>query len=141
VKGAQSVALAVFLARKSASKETIKSRIAQDFDYDLSRSIDEIQPHYSFDVSCQGSVPGAIIAFLESMDFESAVRNAIFLGGDADTRACIAEGIVEAFYGASLNRRRFRQQNGEAAELAIVREVRGVPRSDLIEWSINTSVT
>jgi ADP-ribosylglycohydrolase len=99
VKGAQSVALAVFLARKGASKETIKSRIAQDFHYDLSRSIDDIQPHYSFDVSCQGSVPEAIIAFLESTDFESAVRNAIFLGGDADTQACIAGGIAEAFYG------------------------------------------
>jgi ADP-ribosylglycohydrolase len=99
VKGAQSVALAVFLARKGASKETIKSRIAQDFKYNLSRSIEDIQPNYSFDVSCQGSVPEAIIAFLESTDFESAVRNAIFLGGDADTQACIAGGIAEAFYG------------------------------------------
>jgi ADP-ribosylglycohydrolase len=99
VKGAQSVALAVFLARKGASKETIRSRIELDFQYELSRSVDDIQPHYKFDVSCQGSVPEAIIAFLESTDFESAVRNAIFLGGDADTQACIAGGIAEAFYG------------------------------------------
>jgi ADP-ribosylglycohydrolase len=99
IKGAQSVALAIFLARKGASKEVIRSRISHDFGYSLDRSIDDIQPDYKFDVSCQRSVPEAIIAFLESTDFESAVRNAVFLGGDADTQACIAGGIAEAFYG------------------------------------------
>jgi ADP-ribosylglycohydrolase len=99
IKGAQSVALAVFLARKGASKEEIRSRISQDFGYPLDRSIADIKPDYHFDVSCQGSVPEAIIAFLESTDFESAVRNAVFLGGDADTQACIAGGIADAFYG------------------------------------------
>lgn len=99
VKGAQSVALAIFLARKGTNKETMRSRIEQDFGYDLQRTVDEIQPGYSFDVSCQGSVPEAIIAFLDSTDFETAVRNTVFLGGDADTQACIAGGIAEAFYG------------------------------------------
>jgi ADP-ribosylglycohydrolase len=100
IKGAQSVALAIFLARSGASKDTIRSRIADDFGYDMNRSVDGIRDGgYSFDVSCQGSVPEAIIAFLDSTDFESAVRNAIYLGGDADTQACIAGGIAEAFYG------------------------------------------
>ena len=66
---------------------------------DLSKSIDEIRPEYSFDVSCQGTVPQAITAFLESTDYEDAIRNAISIGGDSDTLACIAGGIAEAFYG------------------------------------------
>jgi ADP-ribosylglycohydrolase len=100
IKGAQSVALAIFLVRKGAEKDEIRSRIELDFGYDLARTVDEIQPHYHFDVSCQGSVPEAIIAFLDSTDFESAIRNAVFLGGDADTQACIAGAIAEAFYGS-----------------------------------------
>ena len=99
IKGAQSVALAVFLARNGESKEAIRSRIEGELDYDLQRTVDKIKPGYSFDVTCQGSVPESIIAFLDCEDFEGAVRNAIWLGGDADTQACIAGSIAEAFYG------------------------------------------
>jgi ADP-ribosylglycohydrolase len=99
IKGAQSVALAIFLARNRETKQTIRSRIECEFDYDLQRSVERIRPAYSFDETCQGSVPESIIAFLDSTDFESAVRNAIWLGGDADTQACIAGSIAEAFYG------------------------------------------
>lgn len=65
----------------------------------MSQALDAIRPSYRFDVSCQGSVPQAIIAFLEAVDFEDAIRNAISLGGDSDTIACIAGSIAEAFYG------------------------------------------
>jgi ADP-ribosylglycohydrolase len=99
IKGAQAVALAVYRARMGASKEAIREETAVRFQYDLSRTLDEIRPGYSFDVSCQGSVPEAIIAFLESDDYETAVRLAISLGGDSDTMACIAGAIAEAFYG------------------------------------------
>jgi ADP-ribosylglycohydrolase len=99
IKGAQAVALAVYRARMGASKEAIREETAVRFQYDLSRTLDEIRPGYSFDVSCQGSVPEAILAFLESDDYETAVRLAISLGGDSDTMACIAGAIAEAFYG------------------------------------------
>jgi ADP-ribosylglycohydrolase len=65
----------------------------------LSERLDDIRQKYTFDVSCQGSVPQSIIAFLESNGYEDAVRNAISLGGDADTMACLAGGIAGAFYG------------------------------------------
>ena len=100
IKGAQATALAVFLARAGTSKEMIKAEIQDRFGYDLTRPLDAIRPGYRFDVSCQGSVPESLIAFLESADYESAVRNAISLGGDADTMACIAGGIAQAFYGS-----------------------------------------
>jgi ADP-ribosylglycohydrolase len=99
IKGAQATALAIWLARQDASKEDIRVCISRRFEYDLDRHIEAIRPHYTFDVSCQGSVPEAIIAFLESESWEDAVRNAISLGGDADTQACIAGGIAEACYG------------------------------------------
>ncbi len=100
IKGAQATAAAVFLARTGNDKRKIKEFIEKRFDYDLSRELTEIRPGYQFDVSCQGSVPEAIISFLESESYEDAVRNAISLGGDSDTLACIAGGIAEAFYGA-----------------------------------------
>lgn len=103
IKGARATALAIFLARSGESKAKIRSEIQRRFGYDLQRSIDAIRPGYGFDVSCQGSVPESLIAFLESTDYESAVRNAISLGGDADTMACIAGGIAQAFYGAVPN--------------------------------------
>ena len=87
------------MARAGSSKTDIKSYVIDRFGYDLSRSIDEIRPNYHFDVSCQGTVPEAITAFLETTDFEDAIRNAISLGGDSDTLACITGGIAEAFYG------------------------------------------
>ena len=71
----------------------------QTFDYDLSRTCDEIRPGYRHVETCQETVPGAIIAFLESVSFEDALRNAVSLGGDSDTLACITGGIAEAFYG------------------------------------------
>jgi ADP-ribosylglycohydrolase len=100
IKGAQAVASAIFLARTGKSKDEIKTYIETTFNYDLSRTIDEIRPTYVFHVSCQKSVPEAIIAFLESTDFENAIRLAVSLGGDSDTIACIAGSIAEAFYGA-----------------------------------------
>lgn len=99
VKGAQAVACAVFLAAHHESKETIKSFICQKFKYDLGYSVNDIRPYYSFDSRTNYSVPPAIVSFLDSSNYESAVRNAVSLGGDADTMACIAGGIAEAFYG------------------------------------------
>ena len=98
IKGAQATALAVFMARSGADKETIRKEIEDRFDYDLNRSVETIRPTYQFDVSCQGSVPESIIAFLDADDYETAVKNAISLGGDADTMACIAGGIAQAYY-------------------------------------------
>ena len=99
IRGAQATAAAIFLGRQSEPKATIRDFIQERFGYDLNRSIEGIRPNYSFNESCQGTVPEAIIAFLESTDYEDAVRLAISLGGDADTLACIAGGIAEAFYG------------------------------------------
>lgn len=99
VKGAQATALAVFLARTGSTKEEIRNEISSRFGYDLNRTCDQIRPAYKFDVTCQGSVPEATIAFLDSTDYESAIRLAISLGGDADTLACITGGIAQAFYG------------------------------------------
>jgi ADP-ribosylglycohydrolase len=99
IRGAQATAAAIFLGRQGESKATIRQSIHDRFGYDLNRSIAGIRPTYSFDVSCQGTVPEAIIAFLDSSDYEETVRLAISLGGDADTLACIAGGIAEAFYG------------------------------------------
>ena len=98
IKGAQAIALAIYLARTGSDKETIKKEISNRFGYDLNRTIDKIRKTYGFDVSCQGSVPEAIISFLESDDFEDAVRRAISLGGDSDTLACMTGGIAQAYY-------------------------------------------
>ncbi|MDF9828846.1 ADP-ribosylglycohydrolase family protein [Parabacteroides sp. PF5-6] len=98
IKGAQAVAACVYLARVGNTKKQIKEYIETTFGYDLSRTCDKIRPSYQFDVSCQGSVPEAIIAFLESTDFEYAIRLAISLGGDSDTIAAITGGIAEAYY-------------------------------------------
>lgn len=99
IRGAQATALAVWLARKGSSKDEIRRTIAARFGYDLNRTVDGIRPTYRFDVSCQGTVPEAIIAFLDSCSWEDAVRNAVSLGGDSDTLACITGGIAEAYYG------------------------------------------
>ena len=98
IKGAQATALAVFLARTGGSKEAIKTEIEDRFGYGLDEPLDRLRPHYHFDVSCQGTVPPAIRAFLESESYEDAVRKAISLGGDSDTLACITGGIAHAFY-------------------------------------------
>lgn len=99
IKGAQATAAAMFLARTGGSKEEIKRCVTETFHYDLSRTTDQIRPVYKFDETCQGTVPEALIAFLESNDFEHAIRLAISLGGDSDTLACITGGVAEAYYG------------------------------------------
>jgi ADP-ribosylglycohydrolase len=99
IKGAQATALAIFLARTARDKDLIRKEITSRFEYDLGRTVDEIRPYYGFDETCQRTVPEAIISFLESDSCEDAIRNAVSLGGDADTLACIAGGIAEAFYG------------------------------------------
>ena len=98
IKGAQAVAALIFLAKEGKSKEEIHEYATSHF-YALDKSLGEIRPKYGFDVSCQGSVPEAIQAFLESVDFEDAIRNAISIGGDSDTIAAITGGIAEAYYG------------------------------------------
>jgi ADP-ribosylglycohydrolase len=98
IRGAQATAVAILRAREGRGKEDIRREIADLFGYDLDRSVDDIRPDYDFDVSCQGSVPESIVCFLDSDDYEGAIRNAISLGGDADTMACIAGGIAQAFY-------------------------------------------
>ncbi len=99
IKGAQATALAVWLARTTRDKELMLREISQRFGYDLKRSLADIRPGYSFDVSCQGTVPEALISFLESETWEDSVRNAVSLGGDSDTLACIAGAVAEAYYG------------------------------------------
>lgn len=99
IRGAQATAAAILLARQGESKQGIRKAIQDRFGYDLTETVDSIRPEYTFNESCQGTVPQAIIAFLDSEDYEDAVRLAISLGGDADTLACITGGIAEAFYG------------------------------------------
>ena len=98
IKGAETTAVATFLARTCKSKEGIKSVVVQDY-YPLDFTLDEIRPDYEFDVSCQGSVPQAIEAFMESTSFEDAIRNAVSIGGDSDTIAAICGAVAGAFYG------------------------------------------
>jgi ADP-ribosylglycohydrolase len=99
IKGAQATAAAIYLARRVRDKDEIRQTIASRFAYDLDARLDEIRPTYCFDETCQGTVPQALVAFFESTSYEDAIRNAISLGGDADTLACIAGGIAEAYYG------------------------------------------
>ena len=99
IQGAQAAALAVFLARTTRDKARIEQEVVDRFGYDLDRTVESIRPSYGFDVSCRGTVPEAVIAFLDSDSYEDAVRNAISLGGDSDTLACISGSIAEAFYG------------------------------------------
>ena len=98
IKGAEAIAGSVFLARTGASKEEIKSFVEKEFGYDLNRKTDDIRETYEFDETCQGSVPEAIICFLESKDFEDAIRTAISIGGDSDTIAAMTGSITEAYY-------------------------------------------
>ena len=98
IKGAQATAAAIFMARQRGSKEEMRHFIATRFGYDLRRTLDSIRPNYEFNESCAETVPEAIIAFLEATGFEDAIRNAISLGGDSDTLACITGGVTEAYY-------------------------------------------
>lgn len=99
IKGAEATASAIYLARNGASKEEIKEYIEKEFHYDLNRTLNEIRPTYHMDETCQKTVPEAIIAFLESKDYEDAIRNAVSLGGDTDTLGAITGSIAEAYYG------------------------------------------
>lgn len=99
VKGAQATAAAIFLARTGSNKEAIRRTISDRFGYDLDRSLDGIRETYEFDETCQGTVPEALICFFESDSYEDAVRNAVSLGGDSDTLACIAGSVAGACYG------------------------------------------
>ena len=102
IKGAQAAAAAIFLARTWHSKEEIRDYIEQRFGYDLHKTYADWHGKYGWDESCQGTVPQAIICFLESEDYEDAIRKAVALGGDSDTLACITGGIAEAFHGLIL---------------------------------------
>ena len=99
VKGAEATAAAIWLARNGKRKEEISDYIITEFGYDLSRTCDEIRPHYHHVETCQETVPEAITAFLEGDSFEDVIRNAVSLGGDCDTLTCIAGSIAEAYYG------------------------------------------
>ena len=100
IKGAQATAACIYWAKKGNTKQQIKEYVEALFGYDLNMTCDDIRPSYGFDVTCQGSVPESIIAFLESSDYESAVRLAVSLGGDSDTMGAITGGIAEAYYGS-----------------------------------------
>lgn len=99
IRGAQAAAAAIFLARSGHDKDDIRRFVEATFGYDLQRTLAEIRPEYEFNETCQETVPEAITAFLEADDFEDAIRNAISLGGDADTLACITGSIAEPFFG------------------------------------------
>ena len=98
VIGALATSDAIYLARVGASKDEIRDHVELRYDYNLSQSLDEIRPSYEFDISCKGSVPESIICFLEADDFEDTIRNAVSLGGDADTQAAIAGSIASAYW-------------------------------------------
>ena len=99
IKGAEATAAAIYLARTGHSKAEIKEYIVKNFQYDLSRTCDEIRPNYRHIESCQQTVPEAITAFLEGESFEDVIRTAVSLGGDCDTLTAIAGSIAEGFYG------------------------------------------
>lgn len=99
IKGAQATAAAIFLARSGRGREVIREVVTETFHYDLTKPLDEIRSGYKCDITCQGTVPQAITAFLESKDFEDAIRKAVSLGGDCDTLTCITGGIAQAYYG------------------------------------------
>ncbi len=98
IKGAQATALAILWSRQGIDKEDMRKELAQRFDYNLNRTVESIRPGYKFNETCQQTVPEALIAFFDSSDYEDAIRKAISLGGDADTQACIAGSVAEAYY-------------------------------------------
>lgn len=123
IAGAQAAALAIWLARAGHDQAAIRARIATAFAYDLGATVAEIRAWYRFDVSCKGTVPPAIVCALEALDFEDAVRNAVALGGDADTLACITGGIAEALYGLPEEIAKETRRRLEPDLLAVVDEV------------------
>lgn len=99
IAGAQATVLTAWLARHGAARDTIRHDIAARFGYDLTQSVEQIRGWYAFDISCKGTVPPALICALEATGYEDAIRNAVSLGGDTDTLACITGGVAEALYG------------------------------------------
>lgn len=99
LRGAEATAMSVFLLRNGCGKGELKRRIEEEYGYDLSFTLDSIRPSYAFDVTCQGSVPPAVVAFLEATGFEDALRNAVSIGGDSDTLAAITGALAHAHYG------------------------------------------
>ncbi len=130
IKGAQAVSLCIYLARNGKSSSEIKERIQSDYGYDLSLSVNEIRPRYSWQGldgvmsggTCQGSVPQAITCALDATSFEDAVRNAISIGGDSDTIGCISGAIAEALFGIPDNIRSFGKESLPPGLLAVVEE-------------------
>lgn len=98
IKGAQATAAAIWMARSGKPKEEIREYIEKTYGYDLHKTYEYWHPIYHWESGCQGTVPQAIIAFLDSDNFEDAIRKAVSLGGDSDTLACITGGIAEAYY-------------------------------------------
>lgn len=131
IKGAQAIAGCIYLARQRprVSKAEIRQYATDKYSYDLSKSLEEIRPNYEFDVSCQGSVPPAIQAFLESVDFEDAIRNAISLGGDSDTIGAMTGSIAEAYYGMTVQQQAevFRRLDPRLTKVLIEWDKAGLP--------------
>ena len=98
IKGAQATAAAIFMARKGINRELIRNSISRMFNYNLNLTCNDIRPNYHFQESCQRTVPQSIVAFLDSKNYEDAIRLAVSLGGDADTMGAITGGIAAAFY-------------------------------------------
>lgn len=99
IKGAQATALCIYMARQGALKDKIRQTIEAEFGYDLDFTCDKIRDTYGWGATCQTTVPQAIVAFLDGVDFEDCLRNAISIGGDSDTLACITGSIAEAYFG------------------------------------------
>jgi len=119
LKGAAATVHAIFLARQGAAPADIRRAITATYGYDLSRSVDDIRPHYVFNETCQQTVPEALICAFEARDFEDAIRNAISIGGDSDTVAAIAGGVAEALYAVP-------QPLADAALAKLLQEMRTV---------------
>jgi ADP-ribosylglycohydrolase len=122
IKGARATTHAIWLAYQGENAADIRQTIAAEYGYDLSRTVDDIRPGYSFNETCQGTVPQAVTCALESECFEDAIRNAISLGGDSDTLAAIAGPIAEALHGIP---DKFKEQV-ENRYLADAPDIRGV---------------
>lgn len=122
IKGAQATALSIFMARNGASKDEICDAVENEIGYSLHFTCDDIRPTYVWGGTCQESVPQAIVAFLDSIDFEDCLRNAVSIGGDSDTIACIAGSIAEAFYGIPADIRKCAETYLPSKMLTIVRE-------------------
>jgi ADP-ribosylglycohydrolase len=130
VKGAQAVAAAILHARNGEAKDQIAALLSERFGYNCTMALSELRQHSGFDVTCQGTVPAAAVAFLESTDFEDTIRNAVSLGGDADTLACIAGSIAEAYYGVV----------PDAIQLEVLRRLDAPLRSEVTEFATNYGV-